>query len=192
VPSLLTSACTASIALSAACATHSASTARTFPDGPAIVVDSVEALVIFPSESPDDFPVLVRDTTNRFGGPGWFLGLALPTGREIGVALHFPPEGPRRPDRIASLRDAARKGTVNWCLHSSHYRTCGAPIVATAIVDDDRLVIRVTDRSWLGELWHGRPQWAAMDVQRSDGEEFWAGRVAIEYSRPLAGGTSRP
>jgi len=143
-------------------------------------VSTREALIVFPPE-PDDFPWPVDSLADRFVGPLWNVTAAVPSSTPLAAAVQFRTVDSLQLPSIRSLGDLAPELGAFDCRIDSHIITCGYPLRATVAVDAGRVVLRITDATWLERLNRLHPDSAWIRVDRPNRRMIVHERLPIRY-----------
>lgn len=168
--------------LLAGCITAGAPSPLASPEtGPSIVVARREAVIVFPVEALRDFPRSRQILEDPYAGPRWAMEIFLPKRKYLGIALGFWDVDSLRIDAAANLADAIARAHLQRCTLDVYMMSCGTPLTGTTRVDSGRLVLRITDRSWLREMQLARPTVGRLHVAQANNNERWGESVTIRY-----------
>lgn len=168
--------------LLAGCITAGTPRALSSPEtGPSIIVARREAVIVFPVEALQDFPRSRQLLEDPYAGPRWALEIFLPKRKYLGIALGFWDVDSLRIDPAPTLGDAIARAHLQRCTLDVYMMSCGTPLNGTTRVDSGRLVLRITDRSWLREMQLARPTLGRLHVAQANNNERWGESVTIRY-----------
>lgn len=170
------------VTLLAGCITGSGPRSLSSPEvGPSIVVARREAVIVFPKAALEDFPRPRQLLEDPYAGPRWALEIFLPKKKYLGIALGFWDVDSLRVDAASTLGEAISQAHLQRCTLDVYMMSCGTPLTGTTRVDSGRLVLRITDRTWLREMQLARPTVGRLHASRANNDERWGESVPIRY-----------
>ncbi|MES2305796.1 MAG: hypothetical protein V4558_09815 [Gemmatimonadota bacterium] len=150
-------------------------------EGPSIVIARREAVIVFPVEALDDFPRPKQQLEDPYSGPRWAMEIFLPKKKYLGIVLGFWDVDSLRIDAANSLSEAIAPAHLQRCTLDVYMMSCGTPLAGTTQVDSGRLVLHITDKSWLREMQAARPTVGRLHVSQANNNERWGESVSIRY-----------
>ena len=147
----------------------------------AVQVGREEALIVFPPDAEADFPWPAQTLTDRFAGPFWNFVTGTPGHPAIAAAAELSSVDSLTLPAYPSLAAVISRTRLYSCELEAPVITCGRPLKGGVSVDNGRVLMRITDVSWVQQLNEQRPDSAWLRVDRPNRRSLLHWRVAIRY-----------
>jgi hypothetical protein len=140
-----------------------------------------EAVFVFQPDARARDPWPSDRLPHHWAGPSWRITLSFERPALI-AALTVYPDSLRRLRAFASIDQAIGAAELAACVLDVWVLSCGTPLVGTAVVDRDQVVVRISDSVWLRRVHARRPTRAKLSVFGPRNEMLTDTLVIVEYA----------
>jgi hypothetical protein len=153
----------------------------------AVQVGRQEALIVFPPDTEADFPWPAQALTDRFAGPFWNFVSVKQGHPAISAAAQLGSVESLTLPAYPSLAAVISRTRLYACELDTHVITCDRPLKGAVSVDSGRVLMRITDVSWVQQLNEQHPDSAWLRVDRPNRRSLFQSRVPVRYSSGAGG-----
>jgi hypothetical protein len=137
--------------------------------------------MIFPAGAQPDFPWPAQVLSDRFAGPLWNFLAMRPGESATAAAAHLGSLDSLKLPAYSSLAAIINRVHLYDCDLETHIIVCQRPLRGTVTVDSGRVLLRITDESWLRRLNRQHPDSGWLRVDGPNRSLTWHHRVPIRY-----------